>query len=49
MLNDYVKEEGLIVIRSYLESETMSVLTYNNLKSQTKYQALEELLTIEPG
>ncbi len=47
LLDEYVKENGLAVARTYLESGTMSTLTYNNLRLQAKYHEFDELLITE--
>ena len=47
MLDDYAKANGLVVVRTYMESGTMGALTYNNLRLQAKYQEFDELLITE--
>ncbi len=47
VLDDYVKTNGLAVVRTYMESGTMGVLTYNNLRLQAKYHEFDELLITE--
>ncbi len=47
LLDEYVKENGLMVARTYLESGTMSTLTYSNLRLQARYLEFDELLITE--
>lgn len=47
VLDEHVKANGLTVFRTYLESGTMSALTYNNLRLQVKYHEFDELLITE--
>ena len=44
LLYEYVKENELAVVRIYMESGTMDVLTYHNLRLQAKYHEFDELL-----
>ena len=40
----YAKVNGLTIVRTYIESGSMSTLTYNNLRLQAKYHEFDELL-----
>ena len=46
-LDNYAKVNGLVVVRTYMESGTMGTLTYNNLRLQAKYHEFDELLIME--
>ena len=47
LLDEYVKENELAVVRTYMESGTMDVLTYHNLRLQARYHEFDELLITE--
>ena len=47
LLDEYVKENKLVVVRTYMESGTMGTLTYHNLRLQARYHEFDELLIIE--
>ena len=47
LLDDYAKANGLVVVRTYMESGTMGALTYNNLRLQARYHEFDELLITE--
>lgn len=47
VLDDYANTNGLAVVPTYLESGTMSTLTYNNLRLQARYHEFDELLITE--
>ncbi len=47
VLDDYAKANGFTVVRTYIESGTMGVLTYNNLRLQARYHEFDELLITE--
>ncbi|MDE7071605.1 MAG: recombinase family protein [Clostridia bacterium] len=47
LLDEYVKENKLVVVRTYMESGTMGELTYHNLRLQAKYHEFNELLITE--
>ncbi len=47
VLDDYAKANGLVVVRTYMESGTMGSLTYNNFRLQAKYHEFDELLITE--
>ena len=44
VLDNYAKANGLVVVRTYIESGTMGALTYNNLRLQARYHEFDELL-----
>lgn len=47
VLDGYAKANGLVVVCNYMESGTMSTLTYNNLRLQAHYHEFDELLITE--
>ncbi len=47
VLDNYAKANELAVVRTYLESGTMSTLTYSNLRLQARYHEFDELLITE--
>ena len=47
LLDDYTKANGLVVVRTYIESGTMGSLTYHNLRLQAKCHEFDELLITE--
>lgn len=46
-LDNYAKENGLVVVRTYIESGTMGALTYHNLRLQARYHEFDELIITE--
>ena len=42
VLDNYAKANELAVVRTYLESGTMSTLTYSNLRLQARYHEFED-------
>lgn len=47
VLDNYAKANELAVVRTYLESGTMSTLTYSNLRLQARYHEFDELFITE--
>ena len=47
ILDNYAKANGLAVVRTYIESGTMSALTYHNFRLQARYHEFDELLIAE--
>ena len=47
VLVNYAKANELAVVRTYIESGTMSTLTYHNLRLQARYHEFDELLITE--
>ena len=47
VLDNYAKANGLAVVRTYIESGTMSTLTFSNLRLPARYHEFDELLITE--
>lgn len=47
VLNKYVKVNGCVLIRTYLERGTIGALTYKSLRLQAKYHGFDALLITE--
>ena len=47
VLDNCVKANGLVVVRTYMERGTMGTLTYHNLRLQARYHEFDELLITE--